>query len=82
MKKDEAEKLIRAYLPDRQYMVRVGDTVYRVEFPNVLFNGAKTVKFRKIKMWRWFGIRVAIGMWVQRIGKRIEEGKRRGERND
>lgn len=77
MKKQGTEKLIRSFMPEKQFMVRVDDTVYRVKFPEIALNGAKTVKFRKIKMWRWFGIRVAIGMWVQRIGKRIEEGKRK-----
>lgn len=76
MKKDEAEKLIRAYLPDRQVVTRIDDTVYFLNLPSKVFNDAKTIKFRKIKMWRWFGMRVAIGLWIQRIGKRIEEGRR------
>jgi hypothetical protein len=77
MKKDEAEKLIQAYMPENKLVMRIDDKVYGIQMPKVVFDGAERIKFRKIKMWRWFGIRVAIGMWVQRIGKRIEEGKRR-----
>jgi hypothetical protein len=77
MNKGEAEKLIRAYLPENKLVMRIDDTVYGIQMPKVVFDGAERITFRKIKMWRWFGIRVAIGMWVQRIGKIIEEGKRR-----
>lgn len=77
MNKGEAEKLIRAYLPENKLVMRINDTVYGIQMPKAVFDGAKTIKLRKIKMWRWFGIRAAIGMWVQRIGKRIEEGKMR-----
>ena len=74
MKQKEVARLLRTYMPEKLWVSRVGNMVYRMECKPFVFKGAKTIKFRKVSMWRWFGLRVGFGMWLERIGKRIADG--------
>lgn len=84
MQQKDVDRLLRTYMPEKLWVTRIGNEVFRLELKPIVFNGAKTVRFRKVSMWRWFGLRVGFGMWLERIGKRIADGalKRKEQTDD
>ena len=83
MTQKDVDKILQTYMPEKLWVSRVGNEVYSMECKPFVFKGAKAIKFRKVSMWRWFGFRTAVGMWIERIGKRIAYGRlRRKEQTD
>ena len=83
MRQKDVDRLLRAYMPERVWVTRIGNKVFRLELKPIVFKGEKTVWFRKVSMWRWFGLRASFGMWLERMGKRIADGAlKRKEQTD
>ena len=81
MTQKDVDKILQTYMPEKLWVSRVGNMVYSMECKPFVFKGAKAIKFRKVSMWRWFGFRTAVGMWIERIGKRIAYGTMKRKEN-
>ena len=69
MNKNDRDAFLKTYLPERAWVTRIGENVYRLKLPEVVFKNAKTVKLKGWK--RFIPVRVRIGLALNRIGNNL-----------
>lgn len=62
MKQKDLDAFLATYLPERAWVTRVGNDVYKLKLPNVVFKGAKVIKMRKWKLFKTFRARIGIAL--------------------
>lgn len=69
MKQKDLDAFLATYLPEREWVTRVGKNVYKLKLPEIVFNGATVIK---MKHWqRSLPIRVRIGLALSNVGKKL-----------
>lgn len=62
MKRKELDTILATYLPERQWVTRVGEEVYKLKLPEVVFQGAEVIKMRKWKIFKTLRARIGISL--------------------
>lgn len=69
MKQKDLDAFLATYLPERAWVTRVGNDVYKLKLPEIVFKGASVIK---MKHWqRSLPVRVRIGLALSNMGKKL-----------
>lgn len=73
MKQKDLDAFLATYLPERQWVTRVGNDVYKLKLPEIVFKGASVIKIRK---WHLFKtLRARIGCALMDLGTSMIESE-------
>lgn len=73
MKQKDIDAFLATYLPERQWVTRVGKNVYKLKLPEIVFKGASVIKFRKWHMFKT--LRARIGCALMDLGTSMLESE-------
>ena len=73
MKQKDLDAFLATYLPERAWVTRVGNNVYKLNLPEIVFKGASVIKIRK---WHLFKtLRARIGCALMDLGTSMIESE-------